>query len=198
MVNEQDLQAKSSPGVPWYTKIDFTWLKRVATSLTTGSKRYDPHVMVENWRLGDMEFYHDRANHALEHIFKWLSGDRGEDHLAHASANLMMLSKAEELGIYSPTSPEERTHGWRMFIYAQQEAQKKTDDAQLELPLESPDAHSQGNDTQGSDSPASVPPLDHHVPDEYEVIFEETVKPGPKPLTMSFEELKRRVFSKEG
>jgi hypothetical protein len=35
-------------------------------------------------------------NHALGHIFQYLDGDRSEDHLGHAAANLMMACHSEE------------------------------------------------------------------------------------------------------
>lgn len=36
-------------------------------------------------------------NHALRHIYKYLSGDRTEDHLGHASWNLLGACHSEEL-----------------------------------------------------------------------------------------------------
>jgi hypothetical protein len=120
MTNE-DLKAKTSDGVPFYTKIDFGFLKELAETLTIGTYRYDRHVMVENWRLGDSPFFYKRANHAVEHIFKWLSGDRTENHLTHAAANLMMLHWAEKQGIFDPTAPEISAMQWVAFVRANQE-----------------------------------------------------------------------------
>jgi hypothetical protein len=37
-------------------------------------------------------------NHALAHIFNYLEGDRSEDHLGHAVANLMMACHFDEVG----------------------------------------------------------------------------------------------------
>lgn len=120
-MNNENLKAKTSDGVPFYTKIDFGFLKELAETLTTGTYRYDPHLMVENWRLGDSPFFYKRANHAVEHIFKWLSGDRTENHLTHAAANLMMLHWAEKQGIFDPTAPEISAMQWVAFVKANQE-----------------------------------------------------------------------------
>lgn len=117
----EDLKAKTSDGVPFYNKIDYNFLRRVAEAITAGSIRYDPHLMVENWRLGDVQFYHDRANHAQEHLLRWLAGDRTEDHLAHTACNLMMLMFGEEQGIYNPATPEVRLLQWVAFVKASQE-----------------------------------------------------------------------------
>lgn len=121
---QEELKAKTSAGIPFYNKIDYEFLNRMATALTIGSTRYDPHVLVENWRLGDVQFYHDRANHGLEHIFKWLDGDRSEDHLAHAACNLMMLMWGEEQQIYNPQTPEIRTLQYINFVRQNQSAKE--------------------------------------------------------------------------
>lgn len=113
---QSKLKARSSPGIPFYTKIDSNFLKRMAEPLTNGSKNYDPHLLIENWRLGDLEFYHDRANHLLEHVYKWLSGDRTEDHLAHAACNIQMLMFAEERGIYNPLPVDQKMQAWVEFV----------------------------------------------------------------------------------
>lgn len=47
-----------------------------------------------NWTKGmPVKFM---LNHALCHIFQYLSGDRSEDHLGHACANLCMACHSEE------------------------------------------------------------------------------------------------------
>lgn len=121
---QEELKAKTSAGIPFYNKIDYEFLNRIAAALTAGSTRYDPHVLVENWRLGDIQFYHDRANHGLEHIYKWLDGDRSEDHLAHAACNLMMLMWGEEQQIYNPQTPEIRTLQYINFVRQNQAAKE--------------------------------------------------------------------------
>jgi hypothetical protein len=46
-----------------------------------------------NWQKGFP--VNDILNHALAHIFNHLAGDRSEDHLGHAAANLLMAIHTE-------------------------------------------------------------------------------------------------------
>jgi hypothetical protein len=66
-------------------------LRRMAEAAHEGAVKY-----------GD--FNHEKGlpisvytNHALAHVFKYLSGDRSEDHLGHAAWNLMFACHSEEL-----------------------------------------------------------------------------------------------------
>ena len=115
-MTDNRLKARSSPGIPFYTKIDAEFLREMAEVLTAGSVNYDPHLLIENWRLGDLEFFHDRANHLLEHIYKWLAGDRTEKHLAHAACNLQMLIFAEKRGIYNPLPVDDKMQAWVDYV----------------------------------------------------------------------------------
>ena len=47
----------------------------------------------DNWQKGIP--IKDCLNHAIDHIYKYLSGDRTEDHLAHAACNLLMSCDLE-------------------------------------------------------------------------------------------------------
>ena len=47
-----------------------------------------------NWTKG-MPLSH-LLNHALAHIYEWLDGDRSEDHLGHAAANMLMACHSDE------------------------------------------------------------------------------------------------------
>ena len=136
-------KAQSAQSIAFYSKIDYEFLQTLAEVLTVGSQRYDPHLLVENWRLGDINFYHDRVNHCIEHVYKWLSGDRTERHLIHAAANLMMLFYAERKGIYSPGTYDARSQQWVEFVQfskkmAEEAAKKEKakEPEQMPLPLE--------------------------------------------------------------
>jgi hypothetical protein len=59
-------------------------------TMSEGAAKYGEH----NWQKGFP--VNDILNHALAHVFKYLSGDRAEDHLGHAAANLLMAIHTEE------------------------------------------------------------------------------------------------------
>jgi len=66
-------------------------LRRIAETYGEGSLKYGD----ENWLKGiDAR---NLMNHAQTHINKYMSGDRSEDHLAHASWNLFAIMHFEEL-----------------------------------------------------------------------------------------------------
>lgn len=55
----------------------------VATVLAYGATKYG----VDNWRGISVE---DHLNHALQHIYAFLAGDRQDNHLGHATCRMMM------------------------------------------------------------------------------------------------------------
>jgi hypothetical protein len=57
-----------------------------------GAERYGEHNWMKGMPIGHV------LNHALAHIFNYLEGDRSEDHLGHAVANLMMACHFDEVG----------------------------------------------------------------------------------------------------
>ena len=60
----------------------------VSKAMGEGAQKYGD----ENWRglpLGNI------VNHAVRHVFLWMSGDRSEDHLGHAAAGLLMAKDME-------------------------------------------------------------------------------------------------------
>ena len=67
-------------------------LIRAGVAAAHGAEKYGEH----NWQKGMplSEF----INHLLVHIYKYLAGDRTEDHLGHAAWNAMAACTAEERG----------------------------------------------------------------------------------------------------
>ena len=57
--------------------------------MAEGAKRYGDH----NWHGLPIS---NCTNHALKHIYQWIGGDRSEDHLGHAAANLLMAAELEK------------------------------------------------------------------------------------------------------
>jgi hypothetical protein len=54
----------------------------VSRILAEGSMRYG----LNHWQSYDAE---DHLNHALNHIYQWLNGDRSENHLGNASCRML-------------------------------------------------------------------------------------------------------------
>jgi len=68
--------------------IPLAGIQRVALTMGLGAERYGEN----NWKGLPPE---SPANHAIRHLYLWLSGDRSEDHAAHAAANCLMLAELE-------------------------------------------------------------------------------------------------------
>jgi len=66
-------------------------LFETAKVLKEGAEKYG----VDNWRYIEIN---DHLNHAIQHIYGYLSGDRTEEHLSHAVCRLMFA-----LELYSGT-----------------------------------------------------------------------------------------------
>lgn len=58
-------------------------LAAVARTCAEGAQKYGDH----NWEKGQP--VSDILNHAIKHLYDFLSGDRSEDHLGHAAWNVM-------------------------------------------------------------------------------------------------------------
>jgi hypothetical protein len=74
-----------------YDLISPIGLEAVACTCAEGANKYSDF----NWESGMP--VHDILNHALRHIYKYLSGDRSEPHLPHAAWNLMAAIHSEAL-----------------------------------------------------------------------------------------------------
>ncbi len=87
--------AKRSEAKPRYDLITPEFLKSLGVTLSEGAVRYGEN----NWQKGDEAFGKDCCNHAVDHIIKFMNGDRSEDHLGHAAVNLMFIMR------YSKNNP---------------------------------------------------------------------------------------------
>jgi hypothetical protein len=66
-----------------YDLISPIGLAAVAAACAEGAEKYDPF----NWEKGMPAT--DLLNHAIRHIYMFLSGDRSEEHLGHAAWNVI-------------------------------------------------------------------------------------------------------------
>lgn len=73
-----------------YDLISPIGLRAVAETYAEGAAKYGDH----NWLRGMP--VHDLLNHALRHIFMFLSGDRSEPHLPHAAWGLLAAIHSDE------------------------------------------------------------------------------------------------------
>ena len=73
-----------------YDLITPVGLRRLAETYKEGSLKYGDN----NWQKGFPAS--DVMNHAMRHIMLWLDGDKTEDHLAHATWNLLTIMHFEE------------------------------------------------------------------------------------------------------
>ena len=73
-----------------YTLISPVGLRRLAETCREGAAKYGDY----NWEKGMP--VRDMLEHGIRHVFKYLDGDRSEDHLAHAAWNLFGAMHSEE------------------------------------------------------------------------------------------------------
>lgn len=77
---------------PDYALIPGFCLRRIAQIYSEGRVNYGP----TNWRKGlPLE---STFNHLIDHLLKWIDGDRDEDHLAKAAWGCIALMFEEDLG----------------------------------------------------------------------------------------------------
>ena len=74
-----------------YDLISPIGLEAVARTCAEGAAKYSDY----NWEAGMP--VHDLLNHAVRHIYKYLGGDRSEDHLPHAAWGLLAAIHSEAL-----------------------------------------------------------------------------------------------------
>jgi hypothetical protein len=66
-------------------------LREVARTCAEGAAKYSDY----NWEKGMP--VHDLLNHAIAHVYQFLSGDRSEPHLPHAAWNLLAAIHSSEV-----------------------------------------------------------------------------------------------------
>lgn len=74
-----------------YDLISPIGLEAVARTCAEGAAKYSDF----NWEAGMP--VHDLLNHALRHIYRYLAGDRSEEHLPHAAWGLLAAIHSEAL-----------------------------------------------------------------------------------------------------
>lgn len=62
---------------------------RLAAIMEHGARKYAPN----NWKKIEIDSH---VNHALQHLFAYIAGDRQDDHLGHALARAAMAVELEE------------------------------------------------------------------------------------------------------
>ena len=74
-----------------YDLISPVGLRRLAEACHEGAEKYSDY----NWERGMP--VNDILNHCISHLYSYLSGDRSEDHLAHAAWNCFAAMHSEEI-----------------------------------------------------------------------------------------------------
>ena len=74
-----------------YDLISPIGLREVARTCAEGAAKYSDY----NWERGMP--VHDLLNHAIAHVYQFLSGDRSEPHLPHAAWNLLAAIHSSEV-----------------------------------------------------------------------------------------------------
>lgn len=77
-------------GIPSYASIPPFILRRLALIFTEGAAKYGD----KQWTKGLPTS--STINHLLEHLMKWMEGDRSEDHIAKAMWGIVCLMYTEE------------------------------------------------------------------------------------------------------
>lgn len=88
--------AASSYEAPHFNLISPHFIRRLATRLTVGGKKYGS----VQWRQGinDAEYVRDRYNHFIDHLLKFQDhGNEGDDNLGAMIWAMHCLSEAERL-----------------------------------------------------------------------------------------------------
>lgn len=74
-----------------YDLIPRAAIEALGRTLKEGADKYGE----QNWKKGIPTS--DFLNHCLQHLYKYLDGDRSEDHIGHAMCNLAFLAHFESV-----------------------------------------------------------------------------------------------------
>lgn len=74
-----------------YDLISPIGLEAVARACAEGAAKYDDYNWERGMPVGDL------LNHAIRHVYRYLAGDREEDHLGHAAWGLIAAIHSEAM-----------------------------------------------------------------------------------------------------
>lgn len=74
-----------------YDLIPFAAMESMGRTLKEGADKYGEYNWQKGMPTGDL------LNHTLQHLYKFIAGDRSENHIGHAMCNLAFLAHFEML-----------------------------------------------------------------------------------------------------
>jgi hypothetical protein len=104
--------AKVDHEAPAFRLIPAVLLQGAGRAYAEGTK-YNEGLFESNWKKGNAQFYAERFDHLIEHLFAYwtlrtdpglaevLNYDREEYHLGHAAANLGFLMYGDAMGFFN-------------------------------------------------------------------------------------------------
>lgn len=100
--------AKRGTGKPRYDLIPKEALQAWAEAFAEGAEKYGLHNWLQGFPSSNL------MNHAIDHIYSYLRGDRSEDHLGHALWNIgaaVYNDRARPNLVDCPPYPDLKEHG---------------------------------------------------------------------------------------
>jgi hypothetical protein len=78
-----------------YTQIPPHYIRALSSIFAEGAEKYGK----DNWKRGlnDPEWIEERINHAIDHLLRYLEGDRTENHLAKVGWAMCVLSERDRI-----------------------------------------------------------------------------------------------------
>ena len=104
-----------------YHLISPVGMRRLGETMKEGFDKYGAFNYEKGMPIGDT------LNHALQHIFNYLDGDRSEDHLAHGAFNLFAAMHMEERHLHNTNLDHQLrdTHSYGGRYEQEEEKSKK-------------------------------------------------------------------------